>query len=225
MQILLNGDKMDYLFFVVKTIIFFLLLIIIIRLLGKREVGEISVFDLVVLLMIADIATLGIQDDWKEVLLSVLALIVILLLQKGIAILSLHFPKFRKIIDCEPSIIIYKGKLNLAEMKKQSYTIDDLITQTRGKGIMDLNTIQLAILEASGELSVFTKHDNERIILPVLVSGEIVQESLTILRLKEDKINHYLNQKQLNRKDVNYLSSDGEHFYLLEGLPQKANSK
>lgn len=216
-----KGDIMDYLFFILKTIIFFVLLIIIIRFLGKREVGELSVFDLVVLLMIADIATLGIQDDWKEVLLSIVALIVILVLQKVIAIISLHSPKFRKLIDCEPSIIIFKGKLNLQEMRKQSYTVDDLITQTREKGIMDLNTIQLAILEPSGELSVFTKADNQKIILPVVVSGEIVKMSLDFLKIKEDKIYQYLKKNNANIKDINYLTSDGNEFFLLPAIKVK----
>lgn len=214
------GDRMDYLNFILKTSIFFILLIIIIRLLGKREVGELSVFDLVVLLMIADIATLGIQDDWKEVVLSILALVVILVLQKLIAVISLYFPKFRKLIDYSPSIIIFKGKINLKEMRKQSYTVDDLITQTREKGIMDLNTIQLAILEPSGELSVFTKADNQHIHLPVVVSGEIVQENMDYLKISHAKLDDYLDKHHLNIKSINYLTSDGSTFFLLPILKQ-----
>lgn len=209
---------MEFVNIILKTIIFYVLTIIIIRLLGKREVGEISVFDLVVLLIIADVATLAINHDWFVVLYSIASLITLLILQKLFAYITLRFPKFRKVIDYSPSIIIYDGKLNLKEMKKQSYTINDLITQARCVGVMDLNEIKLAILESNGELSIYEHEVYKDIILPIIISGLYEEENIKILNLKKEKIEKYLHDKKMKLEDVNYLSSDGNNFYMIKML-------
>ena len=209
---------MDFLFIILKTIIFFVLLVIVIRLLGKREVGEISVFDLVVLLNIADIATLGIDGNYKEVLLAITSVLTLLVLQKIISFFMIKFPKIRGILDYKPSIIIFDGKINLREMRKQYYTIDDLLTQARIFGVMDLNEINVAILEPSGELSVFKKEDYKNKILPVVISSQFVDDNLEVLNLKRENIIKYLKEKRININELHYLSSDGKSFFLIEEM-------
>ena len=209
---------MENLDIVIKTIIFYLVLIILMRLLGKREVGEISVFDLVVVLMVADIATMAITDRWHLVLPSILSLFALLFLQKIFAYISLYYPKVRKVIDYTPSIIIYNGKLNLKEMKKQKYTIDDLVTQSREAGVMDLQEIRMAILESTGQLSIFKKEVYLKQILPVIVSGSYVDDNINILEIKKELITEYLKEKKLMLEEVKYLSSDGYNFYMIDSL-------
>lgn len=204
--------------FIIKTVIFYIILIIILRLLGKREVGEISVFDLVILLIVADIATLAINDDWGMVIPAILSLFSLLILQKLLAFISLKFSGIRKIIDYSPSIIIYDGRLNLKEMKKQKYTVEDLLYQARGKGVMDLTEIKMAILEPTGQLSVYPKDEFNKQVLPVLISGKIEKANLTYLNLDIEKVNEYLAENRLMLSDVKYLSSDGKKFYLMESL-------
>ena len=208
----------EYFDFIIKTVLFYLVLVIIIRLLGKREVGEISVFDLVIILLVADIATLAITDEWSLVIPAILSLFALLILQKVIAIISLKFPKFRKVIDYSPSIIIYDGKLNLEEMKKQSYTVEDLISQAREKGVMDLIEIKMAILESTGQLSIFKKDLYDKEFLPVVVSGRIKKENLPLLKLTEKEVVDYVNSLNLKLEEVFYVSSDGRKFYHLEKL-------
>lgn len=209
---------MEYFDIIIKTVLFYLVLVIIIRLLGKREVGEISVFDLVVILLVADIATLAITDEWSLVIPAILSLFALLILQKVIAIISLKFPKFRKLIDYSPSVIIYAGKLNIKEMKKQSYTVEDLISQAREKGVMDLSEIKMAILESTGQLSIFKKDLYDKEFLPVVVSGMIKKENLEFLNLNEEMINDYINSSNMRIEDVYYLSSDGKEFYRMNEL-------
>lgn len=209
---------MEYLFMILKTTIFFLVLIVILRILGKREVGEISVFDLVVLLIIADIATLGIDGKMSETLVVIVSLFTLLLLQKLMSFLTVKFPFVRSLVEYKPSIIIYNGALNMREMKRQSYTIDDLITQVRGNGIMDLGEVKMAILESSGDLSVYKKSNYDRLSLPVVISGHIVKESLEYLHLKEEDVLNYLQKNNFNLKKVHYLSSDGKSYFWLKEL-------
>jgi uncharacterized membrane protein YcaP (DUF421 family) len=203
---------------ILKTILFYLVLIIIIRSLGKREVGEINVFDLVVLLLVADIATLAITDNWNLVIPSILSLISLVLLQKIFALFSLHFPFIRKVIDYSPSVIIFDGKLNIKEMNKQKYTIDDLITQSREKGIMDLGEIKMAILESTGQLSIYKKDVYRNQILPVVVSGIIKEDNLKMLNLNKEIIIEYINNKKIMMNEINYLASDGKNFYIMDVL-------
>ena len=109
-------------------------------------------------------------------------------LQKIFAYISLYYPKVRKVIDYTPSVIIYDGKLNLKEMKKQKYTIDDLVTQSREAGVMDLQEIRMAILESTGQLSIFKKEVYLKQVLPVIVSGSYVDDNINILEIKKEDI-------------------------------------
>lgn len=203
---------------IIKTIIFYLVMLIIVRLLGKREVGEISVFDLVILLIIADIATISINDSWDKVLPSILSLFSLLLLQKIIAFLALRFSFVRKLTDYSPSIIIYDGKLNLKEMKKQAYSVEDLLHQARNKGIMNLSEIKMAILEPTGQLSIYKKEEYTRQILPVVISGVFKEDNITILNINKEDILNYINKKDLMLEDINYLASDGKNYYIMDCL-------
>lgn len=203
---------------IIKTVIFYIVLIVVIRLLGKREVGEISVFDLVIILIVADIATLSINANWDMVIPSILSLFSLLILQKILAFLSMRFPFLRKVVDYSPSIIIYDGKLNLKEMKKQAYTVEDLICQAREKGVMDLSEIRMAILESTGQLSIYKKDVYQKQILPVIVSGMVKTENLKILDIDEEDVRKYLNENELMMEDINYLSSDGKKYYIVESL-------
>lgn len=203
---------------ILKTIIFYLILIIIVRLLGKREVGEISVFDLVIILILADIATVAINDGWDYVIPSILSLFALLFLQKIFAFFSLKFSKVRKILDYSPSIIMFNGMLNIEEMERQTYSIEDLIYQSRERGVMDLNHIKLAILEPTGQLSVFLKKEITKQILPIIVSGSYQMDNMNILEIKKEDVEKYLDENKLMEKDVYYLSSDGVKFFLLTPL-------
>ncbi len=204
-----------YLETIINTVSIYFIILIIIRLLGKREIGEISIFDLVVLLLIADISTIGIQNN--NLLISIISLLCLLILQKVLAYIVLKYPKTRTLFDGKYSIIIINNKVNIKEMKKQKYSFDDLITQARVQGIISLDEIELAILEASGELSVFKKKEYKTT-LPVIVSGEIDQESLTYLNISIDVLNKELTKLNKACNEIYYLCSDGINFYTIDVL-------
>ena len=103
-------------------------------------------------------------------------------------------------------------------MKKQSYTVEDLISQAREKGVMDLIEIQMAILESTGQLSIFKKDLYDKEFLPVVVSGMIKKENLPLLKLTEKEVVDYVNSLNMKLGEVFYVSSDGRKFYHLEKL-------
>ena len=113
---------------------------------------------------------------------------------------------------------MYDGKLNISEMQRQAYTVEDFLFQARNIGIMDLNEIKMAILEPTGELSVFKKSLFENQILPIIISGAFQKYNLQILNIKEEDVITYLHDRLLMLSDISYLSSDGKNFYILESL-------
>ncbi|MCK2016933.1 DUF421 domain-containing protein [Peribacillus frigoritolerans] len=184
-----------YLGIIFRTTVIYLVIWFLFRMMGKREVGELSVLDLVVSIMIGDIAVLSFEDLEKPFIRQTIPMFVLAFLQITLAFASLKSVKLRNFMDGKPQIIINQGKIDEKAMRKQRYNFDDLLTQLREQGIIDINEVQFAILETSGKLSVIKKSDEEgvgnQVPFPLIVDGEIQEKNL-------DKIgkNHFwlLNQ-------------------------------
>ena len=206
---------MEYFYLILRVLAVFLLTMIIIRILGKREIGELSIFDLVVLLMIADLGSIGI-DESKKFLLSILCLLILLVLQKIFSYLTIRFSKLRNVLEGNPRIIIYNGLIDLTAMRKEKYTIDDLLTQIRDKKIMDISEVRLAILETNGTLSVFRKEKYSKSRLPIILSGDFCEENLRYLDLNKNDIFLFFKANKIDIKRIIYASYDTNQvfFYL-----------
>ena len=196
---------MNYFELISKVIIIFFVLIVLLRVLGKREVGQLSIFDLVILLIIADISSLGL-DNSKFFIPSIICLFVLALLQKLLSIILLKFTSLRGICDGKPTILVYDGKINIKNMRKELYSIDDLVSQMRGLNAMDIKCIKLAVLETSGRLSIFTNNDYQSVSLPIIISGIFIKEAFDNQMLNIDKIKNYFNKKNLKIKKIIYAS-------------------
>ena len=203
---------MNYYFLVIKIVIIYFTLIILLRILGKREVGELSIFDLVVLLIIADVASLGIDND-EFFFPSFICLGILVVLQKVLSLFLLHNSKYRSLIDGDPTVIVRDGKLLVKNMKKEHYTIDDLISQMRLEHIMDISEIKLAILETNGILSVFRNSQFDELRLPIISSGNLIKDSITTLNLNTKDIDFILKQNNLELNKILYASYGKSGFY------------
>lgn len=138
----------------VRTIILYFIIIFGIRLLGKRQVGELEPSELVVALLIADLASVPMQDFGIPLLTGILPIATLLCVTMIISVLTMYSVKFRALICGRPSIIIENGKVDQREMRKNRFTVDELMEELRLKGITDITTIKYAILETNGQLSV-----------------------------------------------------------------------
>lgn len=188
-----------------KVIIIFFVLIILLRILGKREVGQLSIFDLVILLIIADIASLGLDNN-EFFFSSIICLFVLAILQKLLSIILLKYAKLRSICDGKPTILVYDGKINLKNMKRELYTIDDLLSQMRALNAMDIKGIKLAILETSGKLSIFNDADYQRISLPIILSGSFVNEAFDNLNYTKTYIENFFISSNISINKIIYAS-------------------
>lgn len=203
---------MNYGFLLLKIALIYFCLIIVLRILGKREVGELSIFDLVVLLIIADIGALGIDND-KFVIPSYFCVFILVILQKILSMLLMKISFFRNWIDGSATTIVLDGKLLIKNMKKEKYTIDDLVSQMRIEHIMDITEIKLAILETNGTLSIFRNSKFSNVRLPIIMSGQIIKESIELLNYNENEFKKLLINNSINYKKIIYASSDNHTFY------------
>ena len=167
---------MDLLIVLVKTLFFYWVIVLVYRFMGKREVGELSIVDLIVSILIAELAAMSIEQYNKSVFLSLIPMIVLVLLQIVFAKLSLKHPKLRTLLDGEPSFIIEKGKVNYKELVKQRYNLEDLLTQLRAREIKSLEEVDYAILETSGKLSVFQKQKGRSVYPLAIILDGIIQD-------------------------------------------------
>ncbi|WP_440120014.1 YetF domain-containing protein [Paenibacillus sp. QZ-Y1] len=129
-----------------------------IRLMGKREIGKLSMFDLVVSIMLAEMAAFVIEDTNKPLFHGIVPMLTLLIVQIFMAFLSLKSRKLRLMIDGKPTVLISKGTLHRDEMRKQRYNLDDLLLQLREQNIDSIGEVEFAILETTGKLTVFPKN-------------------------------------------------------------------
>lgn len=182
-----------------RTVVGFILLTVSMKIMGKREIGQLSIFDFLIVLSIADIMIIGIENFDESIWNFIVPMILIVLFQKIIAIITLRFTKLRDKIDGKENIIIRKGKIQLDQMEKEKYNMNDLYTQLRAKNIRSIDEVEYAILETNGNLSVFTFEENKDHIfpLPLIISGEIQQENLALIQKTEKWL-----QTELELQDI-----------------------
>lgn len=137
-----------------RTVILYLLIIAGVRLMGKRQVGELEPSELVVSLLIADLAAVPMQDFGIPLLTGIIPILTLLSLTMLLSVLTMKSLRFRTLMCGKPSIVVRNGVPDQKEMRRNRYTVDELLEELRMKGHTDLKTIQYAILETNGQLSV-----------------------------------------------------------------------
>ncbi|MDO7908084.1 DUF421 domain-containing protein [Paenibacillus sp. JX-17] len=150
-------DTFDHLW---RTLLMYVLVYLVMRMMGKREIGKLSVFDLVISIMIAEIAVFALEDIQRPIFHSIFMLVILLVLQIFTAWLSLKSRKARLLFDGKPSVLISKGKINRKEMGKQRYNLDDLMLQLREQNVDSISNVEFAILETTGKLTVIPKDES-----------------------------------------------------------------
>lgn len=141
----------------IRTAILYFIVIISIRLMGKRQIGELQPYELVITLMLSDLASLPMQDTRLPLLLGIVPIITLLFVKILISEIQQHSRVFEKILDGTPSIIISDGEINLEMMKKQRLTMNDILEELRSAGYLDISDIQYAIIETNGTISIIPK--------------------------------------------------------------------
>ena len=210
---------MAYIVICTRTIFFYFTVVIIYRLMGKREVGQLGIVDLIISFLMAELVAIGIENYDDSILIALLPIIVLTLIQIGLAFIALKNPKVRVMLDGKPTVIIKEGKINFPQMLKQRYSLDDLLAQLRDKGIRSLEEVEYAILEANGTLSVFKYNfflKKTNLPLPLILDGTINYETLKLLKKDKIWLDNLLIKEELNLSEVFYAFNKGNKNYIIK---------
>lgn len=141
----------------IRTVILYLIVLFVIRIMGKAELSKMSPFQLIVVFMIAELASIPIESPDVSMITGVAAIFTLMFLQVLISFISLRSEKFKKIFSGRPSVLIDKGEINVKEMRALRITINDLMEQLRIGGAPSINDVDFAVMESNGELSIIQK--------------------------------------------------------------------
>lgn len=217
---------------VVRTVILYLLIIVGIRLMGKRQIGQLEPSELVLSLLIADLAAVPMQDFGIPLLMGVIPILTLLCLSTILSVLTVKSIRFRALLCSRPSIVVQDGQILIKEMVKNRFTVDELMEELRGAGITDLSSVKYAVLETTGRISVLPKAEEKPVTvkdmnlpvqdngLPVILisDGRILSQNLKIRNLTEAWLKKQLRQR--NVQDIRHVFlmtvDEKGHIYLAE---------
>ena len=196
---------MDYATVIFRTIFFYFVVLILYRIMGKREVGQLGIVDLIVSILISGLVAISIEDYEGTIFKTLVPILILALLQVILAYISLKFPKTRVFLDGKPSVIIKNGRINFKEMSKQKYNLDDLLLQLRQNQVRSLEEVEYAILEPSGNLSIFRKL-GEKTDYPfaIILDGVIQDDVLKSINKTEEDILKILENRNISLDNVFY---------------------
>lgn len=209
---------MKYFIILFRSIFFYTLVSMVYRLMGKREIGELSIMDFIVSLFIAEIVAISIENYDKSILISLIPITVLVLMEIVVAKASLHSPKIRSLLEGEPSVIIDKGKIDFKEMKKQRYNLDDLLIQLRNNSIKSIEEVDFAILENSGKLSIFKKGEDpsSNYPLPIVLDGEINLGVLEKINKNKNWLDKQLEKEKIALDNIFYCFYRNNSLFIIE---------
>lgn len=198
---------MDLFIVIVRTLFFYFYILVIYRLMGKREIGQLSIQDLVVSILIAELVAISIENIEDPLVLTIVPILLLVILEIISAVITLRCNKVRNLIEGKPALLIDKGKINFKELVKQRYTLDDLLLQLRGQGIKSLMDVEYAILENNGKLSVFKYNFlrlNSSMPFPLILDGIVQSDTLKYLKKDNIWLNEKLETEKAEIKDIFY---------------------
>jgi uncharacterized membrane protein YcaP (DUF421 family) len=197
-----------------KTFLLFLVVVVAMRIMGKRQIGQLQPFEFVIAVMISELAALPLTGEDRNLIHALVPIGVLLFCQVLISLLSIKGVRIREVICGKPTLLIRNGKILEKNMRKEMYTINDLLEQLRFSGVQNINDVEVGILETNGQLSVLLKSlkrpvtpedldlnlPPERLYYDIIIDGKLIgrtMEKLNITnkwldeKLKEFGINDY----------------------------------
>lgn len=218
---------------VIRTIILYVVVTIAIRLMGKRQIGDMQPNELVVTLLISEIAAIPLQDNNQPVFIGVIAVLILVFLEIIISILSMKSFFIRKLLNGKSVVIIKNGIIDQQAMRNVRMTVIDLIELLRNKDVFNISDVAFAVLEVNGNLSVLLNKDaqtvsvkdvelslpNEALSLPVISDGKVIHESLKALQIDLKKFNSIIKKEKTAVKNIFLMTLDrqGNHTIITKG--------
>lgn len=203
---------------VIRTTLLFALVVFAIRIMGKRQIGEMQAAELVVTLMISNVASIPMQDIGTPLLTGVMPILTLVLLELGLSFVMLKNSGLRHIVSGKPVVVIVRGEIDQRAMKKIRFSNEDLFEELRKNGIFDIADVEYAVVETDGVLSILEKSEgNEEksssMYALVVDDGCIEKNSMQLVAWSENEITETLKREKTELEDVYIMvaSQDGKY--------------
>lgn len=220
----------------IRSLILYLLVIFAVRLMGKRQLGELQPSELVITILVSNIATLPLEDVNIPLMVGITPILSLVCFEVIVSWFSLKFPKLRCIISGRPKIIISNGKIDRQVMCDLRFSVDDLMTALRGNGIFKIEEVQYAIVETTGSISVMKKAQYESITRNdagyasessdppqvVISDGHALERAMSSLNISMNRIKSILKRKNLEIENVFIMTADSTGNYFIAEKKGKA---
>lgn len=210
---------------VLRTAFLYLILIGVMRVLGKRQLGQMEASEVVVTMLAADLAATAMQDSSTPLFAALIPIFTVLATEFSLSTLSLHSIRFRKLLCGKPVILIENGRILQKNLRKTRVTLDELLSELRDKDVLDPSTVQYAILETGGKLSVFVYPQEQPasakaagisvpkqyIPITIVSDGKVLNENLTVAGKDRRWLQKTLSQQKITLEETFLLTVDGEN--------------
>ena len=217
----------------IRTLVLFLVVVVAIRLMGKRQVGKLQPYELVIIIMIAELASIPMENIGIPLLSGVIPILTLLFIEVVISYFSLKSERMRGFVCGTPSVLVENGKILEAEMSRLRYNINDLLEQLRAKSFPNVADIEFAILETSGEISVIPKSQKrplnpadlniptkyEGIPMTLIIDGYVFEKNLSKVNLTKEWLKGELGKfgiQDMKQVLLASLDTEGNLFYQLK---------
>lgn len=226
----------------IRSVILYFTVILSLRLMGKRQIGELQPGELVVTIMISECAAAPIQDLDRPALNGIIAIFCLVILEVLLSVATLKLPWARRVLDGSPTFIIKNGVIDQKAMKALRLTIDDISESLRQQGVFDIREVAFALVETGGKLSVKKKSLKDQPTaemlglsplpdkLPVTVVGDgsVNKASLQICGISEQQLEKIIAKKKLKKQEIFLMLFDGDkdtYFVKKQNADSRANQK
>ena len=193
----------------IRTLIIYVFLSFSIKIMGKRQIGELEIGELISTLLISEVAALPIADPDIPLSSAVFPIIFIISLEILVSFIKNKSEKMKRIIDGEPAFVIYRGKLRQRVLRENRISMNEILSELRVLGVGDISEVDYAILEQNGKLSVLKK-DKDRLAHTLIIDGEVNERALSALGYDERWLAKMLKQNKCDVREVFLMTVDDE---------------
>ena len=210
---------MEMLQVIFRTMFFYFFVLLCFRLMGKREIGQLGVIDLIVSILIAELIAMSIENIQDSIFLTIIPIIILVILEIIISYVSIKSRRVRVFFDGKPSLIICNGKVNYHEMVKQRYSMDNLLLSLRQNSIKNIEEVEYAFLEPNGKLSIFKYNifkSKSPYPMPLILDGSVQKNALKYINKNITWLENTLISKNLKFEDVFYCFFKNKKLFIIK---------
>ncbi len=207
---------------IIRTLILYIMVITAVRIMGKRQIGELQPTELVITILLSEVASIPMEDPEIPIINSLIAIILLVAFEIIVSVISMKSNRLRGIIQGNSVVVIRNGKIDQKELKRLRFTVDDILESLRQKDIFDINEVQYAVAETNGSLSVLLKDDCKTVTLkdmkiktkpsalPCLIisDGRIITKNFPDCNMTDKKLKNILKARNVPIKEILLLTVD-----------------